>query len=289
MRNEVEISLHEPACAACRLRRLPGGLIGAAMSTPSDSLNEFRTAAEAAARAAGQLLRDNYETDLDVNELADHDIKLDLDVRSQELITRLLLDQFSDHGFLGEEGGNVGNVDSEFQWVVDPIDGTVNYYYGIPHFCVSIALQRGGETVVGVIFDPMRDEMWSVTTDDEVPTLNGRKISVSLRERLADAVITVGFSKTKESMDVGLEKYKKIGYQVRKTRMLGSAALALTYIACGRLDAYVEESVNLWDIAAGVLLVEKAGGRITLTTPEHAPQCISIVATNGKIPLEEVL
>ncbi len=259
------------------------------MSDAPDTLNEFRTAAEAAARAAGQLLRENYETDLDVNELADHDIKLDLDVRSQELITRLLLDRFTDHGFLGEEGGNVGNADSEFQWVVDPIDGTVNYYYGIPHFCVSIALQRGGETVVGVIYDPMRDEMWSVTAADAAATLNGREISVSPRERLADAVITVGFSKTKESMDVGLEKYKKIGYQVRKTRMLGSAALALTYIACGRLDAYVEESVNLWDIAAGVLLVQKAGGKITLTTPEHAPECLSIVATNGKIPLEEVL
>jgi len=254
-----------------------------------DTLNEFRKAAEAAARAAGQLLNDNYETELDVNELADHDIKLDLDVRSQGLIARLLLDQFTDHGFLGEEGGNVGNADSEYQWVVDPIDGTVNYYYGIPHFCVSIALQRNGETVVGVIYDPMRDEMWSVTADDAAPTLNGRQISVSLRERLADAVITVGFSKTKESMDVGLEKYKKIGYRVRKTRMLGSAALALTYIACGRLDAYIEESVNLWDIAAGVLLVQKAGGKITLTIPDHAPQCISIVATNGRIPLEEVL
>ncbi len=259
------------------------------MSDSSDTLNEFRTAAEAAARAAGQLLRDNYESDLDVNELADHDIKLDLDVRSQELITQLLLGEFTEHGFLGEEGGNVGNAESEFQWVVDPIDGTVNYYYGIPHFCVSIALQRGGETVVGVIYDPMRDEMWSVTAADTAPALNGREISVSSRERLADAVITVGFSKTKESMDVGLEKYKKIGYRVRKTRMLGSAALALTYIACGRLDAYVEESVNLWDIAAGVLLVQKAGGKITLTTPEHAPECLSIVATNGKIPLEEVL
>lgn len=256
----------------------------------SSIMNDFLQAAEAAARAAGAVQRANYESDLEVNEMADHDIKLDLDVRCQELITGDLLTTFPDHGLLGEEeGGEVGNVDSEYQWVVDPIDGTVNYYYGIPHFCVSIALQRNKETIVGVIYDPMRDEMWSATADAAEATLNGRVISASARERLADAVVTVGFSKTKESMDVGLEKYKKIGYRVRKTRMLGSAALALSYIACGRLDAYVEESVNLWDIAAGVLLVEKAGGKVTMTVPEHAPNCISIIATNGRIPLEDVL
>jgi myo-inositol-1(or 4)-monophosphatase len=261
------------------------------MPDSTETLNEFLAAAEAAARLAGQLQRDNYETDLDVNELADHDIKLDLDVRCQKVIADYLLAAFPDHALLGEEeGGDVGNVDSEYQWVVDPIDGTVNYFYGIPHFCVSIALRRADENIVGVIYDPMRDEMWSVTAaEGSVTELNGRVVSVSARERLADAVVTVGFSKTKESMDAGLEKYKKIGYRVRKTRMLGSAALALAYIACGRLDAYIEESVNLWDIAAGVLLLEKAGGKVTLTAPDHAPNCLSIIATNGRIPVEDVL
>lgn len=261
------------------------------MPEATSTLKQFLGAAEAAARLAGQLQRDKYETNLDVNELADHDIKLDLDVRCQKLIADHLLAAFPDHGLLGEEeGGDVGNLDSEYQWVVDPIDGTVNYFYGIPHFCVSIALRRGDENIVGVIYDPMRDEMWSASeAEDSVTELNGRAVSVSSRERLADAVVTVGFSKTKESMDAGLEKYKKIGYRVRKTRMLGSAALALAYIASGRLDAYIEESVNLWDVAAGVLLLEKAGGKVTLTAPDYAPDCLSIIATNGRIPVEEVL
>ena len=261
------------------------------MPESTETLNRYRAAAEAAARLAGDLLRDNYESDLDVKELADHDIKLDLDVRSQKVITDSLLGAFPDHGLLGEEeGGDEGNPDSAYQWVVDPIDGTVNFFYGIPHFCVSIALRRGEENIVGVIYDPMRDEMWGATeAEDSSTELNGRPVSASCRERLADAVVTVGFSKTRESMDAGLEKYKNIAYRVRKTRMLGSAALALAYIACGRLDAYIEESVNLWDIAAGVLLLEKAGGRVTLTTPDHAPNCLSIVATNGRIPLEDVL
>src|SRR5215213_9000054 len=160
-------------------------------------LEPAHVAAVEAARAAGRLLKENFGTTLDVNAFEAHDIKLDLDVRSQDLITRMLLDRFPDHAIYGEEG-IAGNQASEFHWIVDPIDGTVNYFYSIPHFCISIALREKEEIVLGVIYDPMRDELWQVEKGRPA-TLNGAVISVSKRAKLADCVLSVGFSKTKET------------------------------------------------------------------------------------------
>ena len=123
-------------------------------------MSQYLETAIDAARKAGALLRENYETDLVVDAMHDHDIKLNLDVRSQDLITEHLLKAFPEHALYGEEG-IAGDTDSEWQWVVDPIDGTVNYFYGIPHFCVSIALRHQQKIIVGVIYDPMMDELWA--------------------------------------------------------------------------------------------------------------------------------
>src|SRR3954447_16464584 len=117
-------------------------------------MTEFLEVATDAARAAGQLLRENFEQPLIVNSAEKHDIKLEIDVRTQDLITKLLLDRFPQHALYGEEGV-VGDQSAEYQWVVDPLDGTVNYFYGIPHFCTSIALRHHGEIIVGVIYDPL--------------------------------------------------------------------------------------------------------------------------------------
>ncbi len=237
----------------------------------------------AAARAAGELLRTNFGKPLDVNEFAAHDIKLDLDVRAQTLITEILLGAFPDHAIFGEEG-IAGNQASEWQWIVDPIDGTVNYFYAIPHFCISIALRRGDEIQVGVIYDPMRDEMWAVARGS-APTLNGSPIAVSARTQLSDAVLSVGFSKTKTTIAAGLPLLEKYVQRARKCRLMGSAALDLAYVACGRLDAYIEQSVSLWDVAAGKILVESAGGHFEMTQREDNREKISVVASNGKIDL----
>lgn len=238
-----------------------------------------------AARQAGALLREHYGQAQNVNEMKQYDIKLELDVRSQELITAVLLEAFPDHAIYGEEG-IAGNQSSPFQWIVDPIDGTVNYYYGIPHFCVSIALRNAGEIILGVIYDPMMDELF-VAQKGEKPTLNGRPISASNRATLAEAVVTVGFSKSKQSIDVGFKRFQDIAYRVRKTRMLGSAALALAYIACGRLDAYIEEIISLWDVAAGLLLAETAGGRVKLFPKDQVGEKFSLCASNGNLPVAE--
>ena len=242
-----------------------------------------------AATQAGQLIKSNFGSDLTVNEMQRHDIKLELDVRSQKLITEIILKNDPTHAILGEEEGDLGG-DGDVEWIVDPIDGTVNYYFNIPHFCVSIAARnrQTKEMLLGVIHDPMQNETWSVVQGGP-PMLNGKPIAVSTRATMAEAVVTVGFSKSRSALDAGFERYKRIAYDVRKTRMLGSAALALAYIASGRLDAYIEEQISLWDIAAGVMLVEAAGGKVSTSPSVVKPGTMFICASNGKLPIEPYL
>jgi myo-inositol-1(or 4)-monophosphatase len=239
--------------------------------------------AVAAAREAGALLRDHFGQSPEVNELHPHDIKLALDVRTQELITVRLLEAFSGHALYGEEG-IAGNQDSEWQWIVDPLDGTVNYYYGLPHYCVSIALRKAGEIQLGVIYDPQRDELWETVRGGET-LLNGKPVRVSERTELSDAVVSIGFSKSKATINAGLALLPKYVACVRKCRLMGSAALDLAYVACGRLDAYIEQSVSLWDVAAGKLLLENAGGKFEMTARTDFPDKISVRAWNGRIQL----
>src|ERR1700720_2555353 len=165
-------------------------------------MRHYLDAAVKAACTAGEMLRHNFEKPMQVNQSTKHDIKLEIDVRAQELITQSLLKEFPQHALYGEEG-IVGDQGSEFQWVVDPLDGTVNYYYGIPHFCVSIALRCQAEIIVGVIFDPIRNELWT-GQKGEKPRLNGHQFRVSERADLSEAVISVGLSKTSEMIETNL-------------------------------------------------------------------------------------
>jgi myo-inositol-1(or 4)-monophosphatase len=236
-----------------------------------------------AAHAAGELLRAHFERPLTVNATTAHDIKLEVDVLGQNLITKILLERFPDHALYGEEG-IVGDQSSPHQWVVDPLDGTVNFFYGIPHFCVSIALRREREVIAGVIYDPMRNELWSVEKDG-TPLLNGRIIGVSKRAQLAEAVVSIGLAKTSATIDAGLPLLQEMVHRVRKCRMFGSAALDMAYIACGRLDVYIEQGISLWDIAAGSLLVQAAGGKVELEARTDAPEKFRIIASNGRLEL----
>jgi myo-inositol-1(or 4)-monophosphatase len=240
-----------------------------------------------AALEAGKLIRRNFGSDPTVDEATHHDIKLALDKESQDLITGILLGARPGDALYGEEG-LAGDQDSERQWIVDPIDGTVNFFYGIPHFCVSIALRVAGEIVVGVIHDPMVGETWTVEKGGPA-LLNGRPIQVSKRDDLAESILYVGCGKDEEALRTGVERFHRASLRARKMRMMGSAALGMAYIASGRIDGYIESRISLWDIAAGQLLVETAGGKVDLTAvPGHA-DAWSIVASNGKIPLEEIL
>ncbi|HEX8680202.1 MAG TPA: inositol monophosphatase family protein [Chthoniobacterales bacterium] len=247
-------------------------------------MQDFLDLAIHAAREAGESLRQNFNQPLQVNEAAAHDIKLELDVQTQALITRILLERFPTHALYGEEG-ITGDQSAEYQWIVDPIDGTVNYFYRIPHFCISIALRRGEDIIVGVIYDPMRNELWA-TRAGEQSTLNGVPFRVSARTELSDAVVSVGFSKSDATITAALPLLTDMVRRVRKCRMQGSAALDMAYVACGRFDAYIEHMISLWDVAAGILLVQNAGGAVDLRPRPDAKDKFSIVAWNAVMDLQ---
>jgi myo-inositol-1(or 4)-monophosphatase len=233
-------------------------------------LNQAQKAAIEAARAVGALMRRHLHASKRENEVTQHDIKLELDVRSQKLIEKKLRAAFPEVALLGEEGV-AGAQDAPYRWVVDPIDGTVNFACTIPHACVSIALQQrpanpkdadyedGYQTLSGVVYDPFCDEMWTARRGQPA-RLNGRIIHVSRRKKLAEAIVSIGFAKTEESLKRMLPYFTETVHKVRKVRIMGSAALGLTYIATGRFDAYIESGIRLWDIAAGGLIIECAGG-----------------------------
>jgi myo-inositol-1(or 4)-monophosphatase len=253
-------------------------------------LNQALAVAVKAARAAGKVMHDNWHKPKCVKLDDAHDIKLELDVRCQKLIEKILRAAFPEIPLLGEEG-DTGDVTAEYRWVVDPIDGTVNYFYGMPHAAVSIALQvkspkpkaqglDSHESVVGVIYGPFTDELWT-TVRGEPTRLNGKIVRVSNRSKPEDAVIAMGFSKNRENMEKSLPHLNRLARRVKKIRVMGSAALELAYVASGRLDAYIERTINLWDVAAGQLLVENAGGDFYALPAPHGK--LRMCADNGKL------
>lgn len=242
------------------------------------NLIAVQTAAIQAARAAGKIMRDNWNAPKRVNLSHAHDIKLELDVRCQKIIENILCRAFPQIPLLGEEGCS-GDTNAGLRWVVDPIDGTVNYFFGMPHAAVSIALQGKRrnqnrpsavlcphspyENLVGVIYGPFTDELWTATRGGKT-RLNGKVVRVSRRAKVGDAVIAMGFSKSRENLEKSLPHLNRLARRAKKIRVMGSAALELAYVACGRLDAYIERTINIWDIAAGGLMVECSGGEMFL-------------------------
>jgi myo-inositol-1(or 4)-monophosphatase len=251
------------------------------------NLQAAQKAAVRAARAAGKLMLANWHSPKRVNATDAHDIKLELDVCCQQLITRTLRAAFPQIPLLGEEG-NSGDVNAEYRWVVDPIDGTVNYFFGMPHAAVSVALQvrsskpkaQSYETVLGVIYDPFVGELWTALRGGPA-RLNGKIIRVSRHSRPEEAVIAMGFSKSQENLEKSLPHLTRLARRARKIRIMGSAALELAYVASGRLDAYIERTINIWDVAAGSLLIECAGGEFyTLPAPGGK---LRMCADNGRL------
>jgi myo-inositol-1(or 4)-monophosphatase len=249
----------------------------------------LETAIEAA-QAAAKLLRQNFGGPLEVNFSAHHDIKLALDEQAQAAITRVILADFPDHCILGEEAV-AGRADAEVRWVVDPLDGTVNYFYGIPHYAVSIAAQQRianqWETVAGVVLDPERDELFTGEKGGTAQ-LNGQPIRVSDRRDLAEAIVAIGFFKNEQTIQRSLKNFAENIHKVRKMRLMGAAALDVAYVAAGRYDAYIEYGIKLWDICAGQLILERAGGQVECR-PTADPHSFDVRMWNGKIPLTELI
>lgn len=274
---------------------------------PTEQKKALATAVTAA-RAAGKMMRDNLRATKKINEATQHDIKLELDVRCQKRIERELRRAFPKIPILGEEGV-LGDPEAPVRWVVDPIDGTVNFSYGIPHACVSIALQRqvtgsefpvsgsrrkagqlktrnskpgtSFESIVGVVYDPFADEMWTAIRGQK-SRLNGTVIHVSNRRKLEEAIVALGFAKQRFTLNKMLPKFNGLIHRVRKIRIMGAAALSLVYVATGRMDAYLEYGLRLWDIAAGGLIIECAGGEF-LFEEVGGDYTYQILASNGHL------
>lgn len=238
-------------------------------------------AAITAALAAGDRLRHAFGSELRVTEEFAHDIKIAADKECQDLIYEILLRHHPDTACIGEEG-DIGKPGAPVEWIVDPIDGTMNLAHGIPHFCVSIAARDAAtqRILLGVIYDPLRNEMFTAERGSGA-WLNGAPVHVSPRNELAQAVLAVGFAKSQDSIDHCLKLYEFYGNKARKLRAMGSAALDLAYVAAGRLDAYIEQGVNLWDIAAGWVLVEEAGG--VIETEQKVKGKYRVCAHSGRI------
>jgi myo-inositol-1(or 4)-monophosphatase len=230
----------------------------------SPGLKRALSSAIEAAEQAGRLMRRNQGAKKTIHSRSRYDIKLDLDVRCQKIIETTLLRGIPGSGVLGEEGC-AGAADPAMRWVVDPIDGTVNFTYGVPHACVSIALQQRGAgageyaTVLGVVHDPFCDELWTAVRGGPA-RLNGKIIRVSARNNLRQAIVAIGFAKDPESLRENLPVFNALVARVLKIRMMGSAALSLAYVASGRFDAYLESGIRIWDVAAAGFILERAGG-----------------------------
>jgi myo-inositol-1(or 4)-monophosphatase len=218
-------------------------------------------AALSAANEAGEVLRTGFGSQHSVRYKGEVDLVTEVDEQAEQVIREILLEPFPAYGMLAEEGGAlVGEEDA--RWIVDPLDGTTNYAHQLPIFCVSIALERSGEVVLGVVHDPMHEETY-VAERRGGATLNDEPIKVSNTEELIQALIATGFPYDRAEMPEAIELFGRFTATTQGMRRLGSAALDLCYVASGRLDGYYERGIWPWDLAAGALILEEAGGKVT--------------------------
>jgi myo-inositol-1(or 4)-monophosphatase len=263
---------------------------------------EYAHVAEGIARQAGALLRGFYDKGVATEYKGDVDLVTEADRASEALIRERLTAAFPGHGIYGEEGTR-DQMESEYRWYVDPLDGTTNFAHGFPAFCVVMGLERrkqkqvlrsaqddnvgeDGEMVAGVIYDPLRDEMFSAERGRGA-WLNGRAIHVSKTRRLQEALSATGFPSQKRHRSPNVHFYQEITLRSHGVRRAGSAALDLAYVACGRLDAFWEFNLNPWDTSAGYLLVEEAGGTVThFDGSKFTLDSREVFATNGLVKAE---
>ena len=222
---------------------------------------QFVPAMAEIAREAGALLMGYFQRRVKVEYKGDVDLVTEADRASEALITRRIRERWPGHNILGEEGTRT-EQGSEYRWYVDPLDGTTNFAHGFPVFCVSLGLEHNDERVAAVIFDPTRDEMFTAQKGGGA-FLNGRPIHVSTISNLAECLVATGFPSHKRHKNPNIFFYHQITLKTHGVRRAGSAALDLCDVACGRFDGFWEFNLNPWDTAAGVLMVEEAGGRVT--------------------------
>lgn len=256
-------------------------------------MKHYLQAATEAALAAGELIRQSLgQYQLLQTKGSAHDLVTDVDRASEALISRRLLTAFPDHLMLGEEGmtEGPGRVDKdadldaiEHLWVCDPIDGTTNFVHGIPNCTVAICLAQRGVPVLGVVYDPARDELFTAVRGQGAH-LNGRPIRVRPEQSIGESLVGMGLATLAERRANNVRAFVNLSPHVRNIRNLGSAELHLAYVAAGRLTGFFEYGLSTWDMAAGYVLVTEAGGTVTeIAGAPYTLRTTDIVATNGPI------
>jgi myo-inositol-1(or 4)-monophosphatase len=218
--------------------------------------------AVAAAKAAGEVLRSGFGQRQEVRYKGEVDLVTEADEKAEQEIKDALRGAFPAYGILTEESGKLPGEEGDRRWIVDPLDGTTNYAHGLPIFAVSIALEREGEIVLGVVHDPMARETYAAERGGGA-TLDGQPIQVSGTDELIRALLATGFPYDRDDISGTLDLFEKFAVLTQSMRRLGSAALDMCYVAAGRLDGYYEHGIQAWDIAAGSVILEEAGGKAT--------------------------
>lgn len=237
--------------------------------------------AEAAAKAAGEILI-RLQGSVAVREKGPQDLVTEADLAAQRAIETIIRSQFPNDYILGEESTAAelaAQATSSVRWIIDPLDGTTNFVHGLPPFAVSIAIEVDGVIIAGVVYDPVGKETFKAIKGSGA-FCNDRPIQVSRCARLADALVAVGFGASQKRRSPEVMRFEEVLYRAQAVRRLGSAALNLCYVACGRIDSYFATSVKIWDIGAAALFVQEAGGVLSgLNGGPHDPSTNQIVAS----------
>lgn len=264
----------------------------------SDTHNEILSVATRAAAEAGELLREKWLEPRQIFKKGFRDLVTDADHASQALIVDIIRSHFPAHGFLVEEEASGLPDSGTILWVIDPVDGTTNYSHQIPNYCISIAVVKrpstedvsdSPEVLAGVIYDPMQDELFKAAKGQGA-FLNDAKIEVSNTRNLDEVVFAVDWSHDPAKRQKTLDVIQNIAHRVHTLRAFGSAALALAWVACGRLDGYFNLNLKPWDVAAGKLLIHEAGGQ--LVTVNNQPWQLAdagCIAGNGRLPVDLIV
>ncbi len=239
-----------------------------------------------AAREAGEILRQYSSRGFEISNKGRIDLVTEADLASEHHIKELISSRYPSHGILAEESGISPHHDetAEYLWIIDPLDGTTNYSHGFPCYAVSIGIERKGESVIGVIYDPSRDELFASERGSGA-TVNGAPIRVSEIDHLERALLVSGFPyDVRENMDSYLPAWRRFLERAQGVRRFGAAAIDMAYVAMGRLDGFWEKGLSPWDTAAGWIIIEEAGGRVTkLDGSGYDNFSASLLCTNGRI------
>ncbi len=244
-----------------------------------------------AAKEAGKFLKHNLGKvgEINLKSGQERNLVTEIDKKSEEMIVGIIRKHFPNHDILAEESGSEHGKKSDFRWIIDPLDGTTNFTHGLPIFCVSIGLEHKGEIVAGVIYDPNLNELFSAEKGRGA-FLNGKRLRVSQTPFLKNSLMVTGFPyDVTENPDNCIQHFVNFLMTAQAVRRMGSAAIDLAYVAAGRYDGFWEVNLNAWDMAAGVLLIREAGGKVTGFTGEEIDiYGKRVVASNGLIHDEMV-